>query len=454
MNRNSYEFVRVNRKAALYFLVGMVLMLLLFALSIVFPKISFNLMVVLGFIAVVIGLFIGIKKSKQKECITMDNDGFTSLVFGRVAYSDIRTIRMYNPWLATSLSMKMYLNNGKKLGWIIAVDQKEMVTNKDAIVFNLFLQDLQNKLDTLRKKSPSQHTHKTAVSSTFSDSDEKSLASQLRTERQKASATKVWAIPVSFAFAILALARTCAPGIAKKLRNDPDFSKLYAYQKRTFDIKTNTALKIATAQLHKNGSIFLYTNDPSANVQVLPNISSDDYTDEALKKIPALQLVERNEQLQKFIDNPDSVGIVYVIKTNRSKAYPLYVNPNKHYLNFNDSSGMPKMYFIAHDSALHVVPMGEQVTPRDSLLYPAFLFTNSFVVDPRQSMMENLESAAPAIKMMFANAHFRPTFNLYFLGSAKDGITPEMMQSITQTINKKASKSQMDTTTFVLRRYN
>src|SRR5690606_36521483 len=118
---NEYHFKYQNNKGGKYFLLA------IFGapFRIVFPGIFlldyiswiFWITVPAGLFLIVYGLWKFHKASRGSDIITVDDEGFTSKDYGRVLFSDIHSIPHFGALQAPPPSMRIRLNNGKKLVW-------------------------------------------------------------------------------------------------------------------------------------------------------------------------------------------------------------------------------------------------------------------------------------------------------------------------------------------------
>ncbi|PZP52165.1 MAG: hypothetical protein DI598_01460 [Pseudopedobacter saltans] len=385
----------------------------------------------------------------QKESVQFIKDGFVSHLYGKINIHDIDKIKIDDNGFSEMIRLKLVMKHGRKFLWVVNNNSRDFGDqNSNVIAFRGFLEAFQLQLDemdlgkTLTNNTSSSHTQTNILTP-------KNPAEQLVSESQKIDTSKKWVIPVSFVFALLALARACGPEIVKNFRNDPDFSKMYHETKQRETEKIDLALEKADSIFHAFGKVYMLTNDKSADLIGFP-IIEDDY-EMIANSSDFVKTSQMNEKLDVYLQKADSIGIVFCIKKGSSYRQSIILDPSAKPL-FSDSSDSPLMLFAAQDTSLHIVPILERRkdVEKDSSQYPIFSYVNSFAVNPKKKMKENLQNIAPGAQMMFANVRMRPSFKIYFVGDQSRGVTKEMFQKIKNEIHM----FNIDTTSFVLKEWN
>lgn len=455
---NKYDFGFQNKKGIIYPLIGVLMVpLLVFLLQ----DFSFGWMMVFIIVIVVTFIIIGVKKSIHKESIQMDELGFDSKIYGRIDFKNIKDVRITSSVWTTPLGLRLFLLDGKKIRWILGVPAEQLDTNKDAIAFKAFLQDLQVRLDNVFNLSTDKvertiNTDKDFQENTTLASSPKSYnpAEQLKTESQKINTSKKWTIPLSLGFALLAFARACGPDIVQKFRNEPDFSKIYQDIKGKQPYKQALAMRKADSIFQHFGKIYILTNDTGARLQAIPHLD-DEFGDTYNPSSILFNTLTLDDQLDKYMEKGDSLGILVYLQSGSLLNSINFKNTILGREYDTDSTDWPSMTFVALDTMLHVIPIYERKEVRkDSSQYPTFYFQNVFKLEPGKKMSENIENAAPAMHMMFANTHFRSSFKLYFILSEKQGLSIEEARKNIQDIKRQIAINKLDTTQFVLREWN
>ncbi|MGX5817662.1 hypothetical protein ACWKWU_05670 [Chitinophaga lutea] len=210
-----------------------------------------------------------------------------------------------------------------------------------------------------------------------------------------------------------------------------------------FEENVAEAKVVMERMMQGKGGVFLYSNDKDATVRLVPDIDDSNPTG-----VSALQYVNANENLRKFIENPDSFDIRIVMTSGGDvKAF------RKSILNMDDSA-KHTLYLRFSDTSLHIIPPRERaVTREDSLGYPAFEMSTAVPLYDTLRLDEAIDKALPAMRMMLAQVRHRPTFRLYLAGAEKDGINETLFQKALQALNRQLLDVKADTSRFVYRRF-
>ena len=172
-----------------------------------------------------------IKKSRSKDTITVDSEGFTSIDYGRVDFSDIHSIPPFGLLQAAPPSMRIRLHNGKKLVW--QFDSNNPKSKPDILIFTAFREVLLEHLKQQTHAAPQEAAEALvhgveddtkAGSSTWAEPKiapvvQSEVIEQLEMHKKRDINYKYITIPVGLVFGILMFARTCGTDLLREHKN-------------------------------------------------------------------------------------------------------------------------------------------------------------------------------------------------------------------------------------------
>ena len=325
---NEYHFKYQNTKGGKYFLLAIFGGMLTIPPSVfLLDYISwiFWISVPLTIFLIVYGLWKFHKTSRGTDVITVDSEGFTSKDYGRVLFSDIHSIPPFGALQAPPPSMRIRLNNGKKLVWQLNANNPK--GKDDALIFTAFREVL---LEHLKQQTQSASPEISVETTQGVDVEaiadnpvqpesikapavQTEVIEQLERHKKRDINYKYITIPIGLVFAILAFVRTCGEDMIREHKNKEFEGVRNAILSEETDYQDNVqeAIRVAKTYARKFGPIYLFTNDPESRMEFIPDISKDSYTPEI--QVFGLRRVEDNKKLEAYIEHPDSVGYLLMV---------------------------------------------------------------------------------------------------------------------------------------------
>lgn len=385
------------------------------------------------FAPIVIGFYLLFTKGKAQDEISLDNSGFTSAFFGRVQFNEIKAVKGSSLFMDPP-SIRIELNNGRKLTWRITSKGSIYNSVEDAETFLRFTAELSLKMDAW---APRAQVRQSTLSY------EKAPPSEQLRKVVKRNRKPALAIPIGAAFALLALVRTCGKDWFK--RDDINFAQIAAQQEEKYQSNIGEAKAVMSEYLKRQGAHFLYTNDTAARAELLPDINVSDPTG-----IAAFRHTEANRELEAFIENPDSFRIQTVIIAGDGSVKPMRGS----ILNMNDSADV-QLFIRFYDPQQRIAPPRMRgAAPVDSSEFPVFDVMTGIPLYDTLKIGGAISESFPAMHMMLAQVRHRSSFRVYLTGREKDGISETLFRNAVRELNKQLAAVKADTSGFVVKMYN
>lgn len=441
---SSYSFRFQNSTSSKYIVYGLLAAFTLVALCIVLNFINLILILFSLFSPLVAGFWLFAKNGKAADIITTDEQGFTSTYHGRIAYDEIASIPAYSFIGPPPPSMKMILKSGKKIIWYLSPTKSIFNSPEDAVIFTNFTADLASRLQQLHlaEKRASKNTLTTSSLETEQKPEnynhERPLVEQIKevSKRNK----RQWAIPISLVISVMLFIKTCGTDFIQENRND-EISDIFVGVSKQYEQNIIKSKEVLREHVKTLGPVFLYSNDHSATVRLLPDIPEDPLP---TMLPPVLSQVGANEHLEHLIKYPDSAEFFTVILTENGGIRTMA----KSIMNYGDST-TKMLYLRFYDPNRKINPdRFQQASEVDSSTFVAFDMTTAVSIIEDQTISENLENSFINLPMMLAQLKHSPTFKVYMSGAAKDEITAKIFDEYVQELNKKLHDLAIDTTLF------
>ncbi len=442
MTSKIYEFKFQNVKAMRY------MALLFTGIPFIFlldpgVRVWVFMLVLMGPMALGFGLFI--LKVKAHDVIRVEDSYLDSSYFGKVSYDDILSISSPLPYAKPCIQLK--LKDGRKMTWALNFRDNMFHGKEDLDTFLNFTQALEGQLKktgdkSLPVKPPvfSSEEVSSGVNALSEKQDVPSLAEQLEKVKQQNNSSK-WVLPIGLVFALLALVRTCGKDWFKS--NDFNGPEMVKSSEKLFERTSAEAKLVLEKLVVKSGPYFLYSNDSSASLTLLPALDMGNPTG-----ISAFKYVSANKSLRAFIDHPDSAELNLYIMGKGNRIEKL----TKSSLNSGDST-KTWLYFRAYDPELKFPSPGG--TSKDSVSARAFDIKTGVPLQDTVALDKAISEAFPGMKMMLANVKFRPsTFKLYLAGKTGSGMNEGLFRKAVHALNKQMHAAKVDTSVFKLKIFN
>src|SRR5690606_8166816 len=438
---NEYHFKYQNNKGGLYFLLAIFGGFLTIPPSVfLLDYISwiFWITIPLTIFLMVYGLWKFYKTSRGSDIITVDSEGFTSKDYGRELFSDIHSIPPFGALQPPPPSMRIRLNNGKKLVWQLNANNPK--GKDDALIFTAFREVLLEHLKQQTQAVSPEISVETAQGvdvEAIADNPARSesikapavqaeVIEQLERHKKRDINYKYITIPIGAAFAILAFVRTCGEDMIREHKNKEfeGVRNMILHEETDYRDNVQEALRVAKTYARKFGPVYLFTNDPESKMEYLPNIKNDPYMPEI--EVVGLRRVEDNKKLEAYIAHPDSID------------YLLFVS--KPSLGF--STVMQESVFSKADSTAAVVyfavynPYESLPTtfrnPSDTTFRP-IQYTSSIQIPKTGKLtgklLENMDFASIRdILQQYKKTYF------YMAVKEQDGVTPERFEELKKLV--------------------
>ncbi len=378
------------------------------------------------------GMYLMYVKGKAKDTIDLDNSGFTSEFYGRINFDEIEQI-IDLPWYQRNPpTMSLRLKSGEKIIWRLAYRSNIFNNEQDAATFVDFTAALQRRLDSRYAKKLQQHE----------PVRQDDPAIQLKREETKNKNMSYWTLPLGFIVALVSLVKACGKDWIKD--RGPNFSKFTEMQEKKFDGNIRMAKSMVDSMSAAQGEVYLYSNDSGATIKLLPNISVDEPTG-----IKLFELTANNEQLDRFIEHPDSFELKMLILGGDS----IFKSMNKSMMNYGDSA-TSNLYIRCYDPKQLLAPPGSRRNePFDSATARPFDVTTAIALYDTLKPGKAIGEAYPGMKIMLAQVKHSPSFRVYLAGRKQDGISAQLFQNSVYAINKQFAAVGVDTTKFIKRTF-
>ncbi len=441
----AFTFKYQNTKGGGYFLLGIlgVPFIVLFSSVLLLDYISWifwiSIPAMIALMVYCIILFA--KKSKGKDTIRMDNNGFTSDNYGRILYSDIHSIPPYGPLQAPPPSMRIKLHNGKKLVWYLDANNAKL--REDVNTFIAFRDALllQLKRQISECPTPDATEKPTNVIEATRHTD---VIQQL--EDHKKRDYKYIAIPVSLIFAGLLFFRTCGEDLIRTHR-EKEFNHVRQGILRTetdYEEHLEKSRNVLDAYTKRFGAVSLLTNDPQAEVRFLPDIPKDPHTPKI--DVIGLRRVEDNKTLQKVINHPDSFTY-QLVAFNNEKGFLIGLNRS---LFSEADSASSTVYFAVYNP--HESLPSKFRSKSDTTFYPINYSTSISVPksgEIAKTHFKNMDYASiRSILHRYESTYF------YMAAKEEDGVSPERFEKVVSIVLDDLHEYDISTDQFVYKRFN
>ncbi|RAV28415.1 hypothetical protein [Sinomicrobium soli] len=448
----SFSFNFQNPKAARYLVGGLLVSFVLIGIVVAsdfINAVDSEFLSIAVFLAAMLlplgtGIYLMITKGKARDRITLTDDALNSEYFGRIPYAEISKVYDANIFTAPPPSLKMRLKTGKKIMWPLS-DQSSLYNSKEDLqVFLQFKEALSGKLEKFyetRQQAPvtTPATHSgpagtAPVQTVQADTPDRQLKKNIAKSKKG-----TWAIPLSLALGLLALARTCGSDWVKK--DQPDFYKMHQQSEELHDHYLQRARGILQERLQTEGRLFLYSNDPEARLGLLPPVYYDNPTG-----IETFEYNNAINDLRNFVQHPDSVGLSLILSDGYGDSREL-----KGTVWDYSASGNKALFLRIYDPEHRIKPRyNSNIT--DSTDYPVLEHMWKVPVTDSISPDQSLETSLPGFNMLLSMVrHNAPSCKLYLAAREKDGVTAERFREAVHILNRALHHVQADTTAFTLK---
>lgn len=439
-----FTFRYQNSKGALYvllFLFGIPLVIILLS-SALLDTIPWSLWIIipLGIGALLYCIARFIKISSETDTLMVDHEGFTSEKYGRIRYEDIDSIPPYNFLQAPPPSMRIKLKNGKKLVW--QFNPRNQKSADDIAIFIAFRDELLMNLE--QNTQQSFQTNEEEIGKNKQEK-ESHLVKQLQVSKNRNY--KYIAISLSAVSALLILARTCGSDSIQNKRNEEARSLTRAMLQIESDYEKNfeRAQKVAADYALKFGPIVLFTNDPKASIEFVPEIGSNPYTPKI--EIIGLRRTEDNEILEKYIKHPDSVAYHMAVINKPGKFFAVM---NKSIFSKDDGNAVP-VYLTVYNPH-ETFPVSNFHTSKDTAFRP-IEFSSSISLPLKGDFTDEILTNMDYASVRSVLQKYKGTF-FYMAVKEWDGVSAERFQKLKEMIISDFEKHGISTESFLEQRFN
>jgi len=455
---NEYNFKYQNNKGGLYFLSAILVPFLIILPSIFlldYVPWIFWISVPSTIFLIVYCFREFIKKSQGNDTINIDDEGFTSKDYGRVRYSDIHSIPPYGALQAPPPSMRIKLHNGKKLVWIFNPNSPK--TKNDIMTFTAFREALLEHLKQQVQTTPPEIT----VQATNGMEKIESIAQhqaeepavtpdevieQLEQHKKRDFKYKYVTIPFGLALAVLMFVRTCGEDMIRdhKKKEFEGVRNTILRAETDYENNIQKALGIAKAHARKFGSVFLFTNDPQAKMEFVPDIRKDPYLPDI--QVIGLRRVVDNEQLEKFIEHPDSVTYDLAI-INSSMKFSVIMNKSI----FDEPDSTAAVVYFAVYNPHKSLPSNYR--PVSDTIFCPIKYTTSIYIPKtgilKENVLKNMDFASiKAILQKYEGTYF------YMAAKEQDSVSLQRFEELKKLVGANLEKYGIDTGHFLIKRFN
>ena len=458
---NEYHFKYKNNKGGKYFLLA-----IFGGFPIIPPSIFlldyiswiFWITIPLTIFLIVYGLWKFHKTSRGSDIITVDSEGFTSKDYGRVLFSDIHSIPPYGALQAPPPSMRIRLNNGKKLVWLLNANNPK--GKDDALTFTAFrevlLEHLKQQAQTQSTELPVETTQKVDVEA-IADNPARSepikvpavqmeVIEQLERHKKRDINYKYITIPIGAAFAILAFVRTCGEDMIREHKNKEfeGVRNMILHEETDYRDNVQEALRVAKTYARKFGPVYLLTNDPESRMEFIPDISKDSYTPEI--QVFGLRRVEDNKKLEAYVEHPDSVDYLLMV-SKPSLGFATVMQESV----FSKADSTAAMVYFAVYNPYESLP--SNFRNKSDTTFRPIQYTSSIQIPKTGKLsgklLENMDFASiRAILQQYKKTYF------YMAVKEQDGITSERFEELKKLVIANFDEHDIPADQFQSKRFN
>jgi len=458
---NEYHFKYQNTKGGKYFLLAIFGGMLTIPPSVfLLDYISwiFWISVPLTIFLIVYGLWKFHKTSRGTDVITVDSEGFTSKDYGRVLFSDIHSIPPFGALQAPPPSMRIRLNNGKKLVWQLNANNPK--GKDDALIFTAFREVL---LEHLKQQTQSASPEISVETTQGVDVEaiadnparpesikapwvQAEVIEQLERHKKRDINYKYITIPIGAAFAILAFVRTCGEDMIRE-HKDKEFEgvrNMILHEETDYRDNVQEALRVAKTYARKFGPVYLLTNDPESRMEFIPDISKDSYTPEI--QVFGLRRVEDNKKLEAYIAHPDSVGYLLMV-SKPSLGFATIMQESV----FSKADSTAAVVYFAVYNPYESLP--SSFRKESDTTFRPIQYTSSIQIPKAGKLtgklLENMDFASVrAILQQYKKTYF------YMAVKEQDGITSERFEELKNLVIANFEEHDIPTDQFQSKRFN
>lgn len=440
IEKDSYNFRFQNVKVAWYVIGGFLAAFLLAITTAMFCQDNLLLMLLSIFAPVTAGIWITIKKGKAADRIILSSEGFVSEFYGNVLYADIQSVSGPTIWLQTPIALVLKLRSGKKLIWALTLKDSLYNRKEDAETFNRFTAALSEKMELYYGTHAPKKTAVMAASSQPTNTAPENPARQLRKGITVRKAAKT-AIPFGSIILLLLALKNCGIDYIRN-KKDREVKEIFQSAETRYQNTVDRAKGVLDSMRKVSGPVFVYTNDSSVSVQLMPDINTDNAA--LLHDVPVLAHGAMTDSLEKFVAYPDSFAYNMVLQTAGNRT--LWVT--KSVLNYKDSSDT-WLYLACYDPDLPVADKAEPSKNASSDNQQAFFFTTGIPVYKNSPLLKSMEDATLNLKMLLARTKFSTDYKVYLLAlSGKDHIPGSLFREAVTTFNQQLAEIKGDTAAF------
>lgn len=440
-----FTFKYQNNKGALYVLLsffGIPLGVILLSAAF-FDNIAWSLWIIipLGIGAIIYCMARFIRISGETDTLTVDHEGFTSEKYGRIRYQDIHSIPPYNFLQAPPPSMRIRLNNGKKLVW--QFNPQNQKSAHDIATFIAFRDELFRNLE--QSSQLSSHANSKADENNILQKKGSHLVEQLQVSKNRNY--KYIGLSLSVVSALLILALTYGTDSIQNQRKEEAESLTRTMLQIESDYEKNLGQvqKVAVDYALKFGPVTVFTNDPDASIEFVPEISGSPYIPKI--EIIGLRRVEDNKVLEKYIKHPDSAAYHLTVINKPGKFFAVM---NKSIFN-QDNPHLVPVYLTAYNPN-EAFPSPD-VQASKVVAFKPIEFSTSINLplkgDLTTEILKNMDYAS----LRSVLQKYKGTF-FYMAAKERDGISTERFQKLKEMIVSDFEKHEISTQPFLEKRFN
>lgn len=458
-----YRFKYYNNKGILYFLMAVMgipfLMLLLSFFLLDYISWIFWITVPVGVGLIVYSILKFTKASRGHDIITIDKEGFTSKDYGRVLFSEIHSIPPYGVLQAPPPSLRIKLNNGRKLVWQFNQENAKD-KGEDALVFTAFRDVLFKHLKRQRQSVSSEVLEEIAKDSQIeADTDSLSLPKsvtassaevdiieQLERHKKRDVNYKYLTVPIGLVVSVLFFVRTCGEDIIREHKDKEldGVRNIIQNEEVKYENNVKEALRVAKSYSKKFGPIYLYTNDSQAIAEFMPDIRKDPFQPEI--NMVGIRRMEDNKLLEKFIEHPDSVSYDLAILNQRMKFSAVM----RRSLFAKEGSDALDVYFSAYNPT---ESLPSTLRKRSDTTFRPIRYSTSISIPKsgklKKEVLENMDFASfRAILQQYKGTY------VYMAVKQADGISYERFVELEKLVSANFESYGIDMSTFQSKQFN
>lgn len=437
---DSYNFRFQNVKVAWYFIGGFLAALLLAITTVMLCQANLLLMLLSIFSPMTAGIWIAIKKAKATDHIILSSKGFVSAFYGNVAYADIQSVSGPTIWVQAPIVLILKLRSGKKLIWALTLKNSLYNRKEDAETFNKFTAALSEKMELYYRANASKTPAVRTASSQSTNIAPENPARQLKKGITMPKAART-AIPLGSIILLLLALKNCGVDYIEN-KKDREVKAIFQSAETRYQNTVDHAKEVLDSMQKVSGPVFVYTNDSSVSVEIMPDINTDNA--ELLHDVPVLAHGAITDSLEKFMAYPDSFAYNMVLQTAGDRT--LWVT--KSVLNYNDSSDT-WLYLACYEPDMPVTDKSKRSKNASSDNQQTFFFTTGIPVYNNRPLLKSMEDATLNLKMLLARTKFSAHYKVYLLAlSRKDHIPESLFKEAVTTLNQQLAEIKADTAAF------